>query len=438
MFCRNIVRRLVVSYKEFHAHAAVKIKVAAYIGIVTLPAYHFIWQYFSVAIYQNLPLRLVGVALCIGVITTQRWPATLAKYQLLLSYGTTVFCLPFFFSFMTLMNGASHVWQLSSVAAVVYLVFLFDSMNILVATLLGIGTAIIAFWVGGAEVSFPPSLPAFLLVLVFAVVSMILLNYGEHLIVKSKVAAAAAMAGQVAHEIRTPLLSIRLEIEKLQEIWSSNSDRHKEATNRWLQGKAPDQSVILSSFDRIANHVSAANIVIEMLLTSVGHHHRAATASQPLSMRATVSEAVDRYPFKGGQRDQIQLQLNDEFQYTGSHVLMIHLIFNLLKNALRAIAKRGSGTINIILKTRPTHNELIITDTGNGIPDHVLPYIFVPFYTTERADTGSGIGLSFCREVVESMAGNITCEALVPQGTKFTIRLPLFENHSLSHAAELV
>jgi signal transduction histidine kinase len=68
-------------------------------------------------------------------------------------------------------------------------------------------------------------------------------------------------------------------------------------------------------------------------------------------------------------------------------------------------------------------NQLVIHDTGPGIPTHVLPYIFDSFFTTKK-NSGAGIGLSFCRKVMSAFGGHIQCESVIGQYTQFVLEFP--------------
>ena len=108
------------------------------------------------------------------------------------------------------------------------------------------------------------------------------------------------------------------------------------------------------------------------------------------------------------------------------------VILNMIVNAAHAIAERlgenseGKGRILLQTSCDSESVEIMITDTGNGIPDTVLPRIFDPFFTTKKVGKGTGQGLAICHDVItQKHAGTLTCESRVGVGTTFTIRLPL-------------
>lgn len=94
---------------------------------------------------------------------------------------------------------------------------------------------------------------------------------------------------------------------------------------------------------------------------------------------------------------------------------------NLIHNALQAMSNKGLLEIKIF----PEGNWVVvqIIDSGAGIPDHVKPRLFTPFFTTKGKGEGSGLGLSICKKIVETHAGTISFES-VPGRTTFSIKLP--------------
>ena len=75
-------------------------------------------------------------------------------------------------------------------------------------------------------------------------------------------------------------------------------------------------------------------------------------------------------------------------------------------------------------RAAPASVEVIIADTGTGIPAEHLPRIFDPFFSTKGVGKGTGLGLAITRRIVEDHHGIIEVVSEVGRGTTFTIRLP--------------
>ena len=95
---------------------------------------------------------------------------------------------------------------------------------------------------------------------------------------------------------------------------------------------------------------------------------------------------------------------------------------NLVINARDALDQPGTITIT----TRPVDGavELVVADTGHGMPEEVVAQIFEPFFTTKASDQGTGLGLATVYGVVQGLRGTIAVDSAVGRGTTFTIRMP--------------
>jgi len=113
--------------------------------------------------------------------------------------------------------------------------------------------------------------------------------------------------------------------------------------------------------------------------------------------------------------------------------LLEQVFFNLLLNAVQAMG--GQGTIALRTNLQgpgavrtdgvplEPHVEVRLTDSGPGIPVHLLHEIFTPFFTTKPR--GIGLGLAITRRIVEQHGGRIGVENVPGQGAMFRICLPL-------------
>ena len=97
---------------------------------------------------------------------------------------------------------------------------------------------------------------------------------------------------------------------------------------------------------------------------------------------------------------------------------------NLLINAIDAI-DQGPGVITI--KSRKVDNsiQVMVVDSGQGIPADQISRIFEPFYTTKEPGRGTGLGLSVCHQIVTRHGGQIRVSSQPGEGTTFTVILPL-------------
>ena len=100
---------------------------------------------------------------------------------------------------------------------------------------------------------------------------------------------------------------------------------------------------------------------------------------------------------------------------------------NLVANALKYTPE--GGQVRVLAQHLGSHWLVTVADSGPGIPSNALAMVFEPFFRLSRCDRGgnegTGLGLAVCREMVEQMAGEITIQSIVGQGTRVTVRFPV-------------
>jgi signal transduction histidine kinase len=112
----------------------------------------------------------------------------------------------------------------------------------------------------------------------------------------------------------------------------------------------------------------------------------------------------------------------------GNQIQQVFL--NLLINARQAMPSGGRIAIKLLHDAENDMIDLVVRDNGSGIPPEILPKIFDSFFTTKKGPDasgkgGTGLGLSMCREIIESHHGRIRVESSVGKGTAFTLKLPV-------------
>jgi signal transduction histidine kinase len=115
------------------------------------------------------------------------------------------------------------------------------------------------------------------------------------------------------------------------------------------------------------------------------------------------------------------------------------VLLNLLINARQAMPNGGRVLIKLDYDPAQDLIELSVRDTGTGIPPDKLRRIFDPFFSTKKGPDksgkgGTGLGLSTCRNIIESHHGKIRVESTVGVGTAFTIKVPAYKQRTVAAA----
>lgn len=129
----------------------------------------------------------------------------------------------------------------------------------------------------------------------------------------------------------------------------------------------------------------------------------------------------------------VETQIPDDLQIHCIPVQIQQVLMNLILNAREAMLP-GGGILKVAAAADTQYLDISVTDTGKGISPEDLKNIFRPFFTTRNgkdhpAGSGSGVGLAFCRRIVDAHGGRIDVQSKSGQGSTFTIRLPGTQPH---------
>lgn len=131
----------------------------------------------------------------------------------------------------------------------------------------------------------------------------------------------------------------------------------------------------------------------------------------------------------------VKLKVPDDLEVVAVPVQLQQVLMNLILNAREAILP-GNGILTICAENGCDNVRIEIEDSGCGIDAENLKSIFEPFFSTKSIDTdakrnGAGVGLAFCKDIVDAHDGFITVESVIGKGTKFIVTLP--QNNSVTN-----
>lgn len=212
----------------------------------------------------------------------------------------------------------------------------------------------------------------------------------------------------ISHELKTPLTVLKGELE---------------VTLKKIRSVQEYESVLYSSLEEI----NKINRLVENLLILARFENREIPFDiKPVDLNILIEKVLDDIKILSEQKN---IKIN--FSEQKSIVLEVdenqirQLLLNLLDNAIKYTPEDGSVTLS--LKKENNLASIQISDTGIGVPENELPFIFDRFYRVDksRSKEGFGLGLSIAKSIVEAHKGRIEVESNLRQGTTFTIFLPL-------------
>lgn len=393
-------------------------------GSIAYPLYYFILSSNDIG-HQILYLRLIATCLCLLLALKDYWPKNLLHYYPLYWYLTLLYCLPLLFTFLLLKAHFSDEAVLNTISVLVLSILLVDTVALIIILPIGILLGSLSFKLTGSEIFIPSHINPMIISCLSILVCAALFAHKREISQNEKLKTMRSLASSLAHEIRTPLASIQANIVGVKNYWPDLLTTYNLAKTAKLPVpliRSSQMTLLEKSFYRIQREVDFANLVVNMLLFNVDLGKLNHTALEPCSMADCIHEALDRYPFADSERTLVEWKSEQNFMFNGKKILLVHVLFNLLKNSLHHIKLANKGSIRIFLHSNQHENRLHFRDTGSGVATKILPHIFEPFFSKTRH--GSGVGLPFCKAVIESFNGKIACESIEGEYTEFILSFP--------------
>jgi len=226
----------------------------------------------------------------------------------------------------------------------------------------------------------------------------------------------------VSHELRTPLTSIKGYVEAL------------------LDGGKDDPETSVRFLDIILKQSDRLNLILEDLLQlSKIESGQVQFKQEPLHIGSVVDRTIAMIkPLADKKQHQLRAKIDADLPLiSGDQERLVQVLANLLDNAIKYTPEGGHITVSARRipggADRPSDGprngvELVVTDTGIGIPEKDRPRVFERFYRVDKARSrelgGTGLGLAIVKHIVEGHGGQIRVEGHVPNGSRFVVRLP--------------
>lgn len=419
----NQYKQKLLSIKEY---AEPNLVFMGLLGGIGYPSYYIVWKYLFPQEYESLLLRSIMSLLIFPWLAHNHLPKKASELFPAYFFFSSFVVLPYFFSFMLLKNHCSFIWFASYIAGLFLLIMLiYDWLIICLMSLCGFLLAYGSVHIIDGGVSVSEFQPEYIPIYIFAFCSGIICNYRNQIANNSKMSLMRSLGGSIAHEMRNPLSSI---INALDALCAFLPE--KPAKNSLESSFSLSRMSLLKLHETLEEStltIQRGNKIIDSILTSMKGEAINSEGFKRINVADLIQTTLASYGFDTpSDRSLIFVNTEAEFDFLGDKDLCIYVLFNLLKNSL--YYKSGDAfRIDIATDSTPDHHLLKFRDNGIGIPPNKLDKIFDSFYTSGKSG-GTGLGLHFCRQVMESLGGRITCASVQHKWTEFTLSFPKYDS----------
>lgn len=224
----------------------------------------------------------------------------------------------------------------------------------------------------------------------------------ERLVEEERSEALEHMMEEVAHEIRNPLTSIG-------------------GFARKVYGKLPEGDPNKKYMEMIIQDVTILEGMIKQLIEL---KTMAISYKEPTNINDVIMEALKVFEQEFKEKAiNVETELMDNLPLIpADEKLLRRALCNLIKNSIEAMVE-GIKVLKIVSRLSDDRMEILVSDTGKGIPRDKLKNIFDPFVTSKVY--GPGLGLAFTLKIIQDHKGTISAESELGKGTAFTISFPV-------------
>jgi PAS domain S-box-containing protein len=211
-----------------------------------------------------------------------------------------------------------------------------------------------------------------------------------------------------AHEMRTPLMALTLQLNNLMRLVAKGS---AEAIELKIQKAIGQTDRLARLIDHLldVSRIAAGRLVLE---------------SAECDLSEVVRESAERFTDEASRAgSELRMRLEPEVNGTWDSFRLEQMVTNLVSNAI----KYGDGKpIEIVLETDSRGARLVVRDNGIGIAEKELPRVFEPFHrsTSVRRYSGLGLGLHITSQIVRAHGGEIQVKSELGSGSSFIVELP--------------
>ncbi|MFK9093129.1 ATP-binding protein [Bacillus salipaludis] len=215
----------------------------------------------------------------------------------------------------------------------------------------------------------------------------------------------------VSHELRTPISMLQGYSEAIVDDIAESQEEKKEMAKviydeSLRMGRLVNELLDLARMEAGHIHLSMEDVDISPFINRIIHKFQGLARDNDILLYAEIENGVSAFLFDPDRIEQV--------------------LTNLIDNAIRHTPKGGAITLTITSEEKGVRME--VKDSGSGIPEEDLPFVFERFYKADKARTrgraGTGLGLAIVKNIIDAHRGHISVQSKMDLGTTFSFLLP--------------
>ncbi|MCQ6277956.1 ATP-binding protein [Bacillus sp. EB600] len=215
----------------------------------------------------------------------------------------------------------------------------------------------------------------------------------------------------VSHELRTPISMLQGYSEAIVDDVAETEEEKKEMAKviydeSLRMGRLVNELLDLARMESGHIQLTIDEVNLDSFISRIIRKFQGIAKENEINISANISEEVTHFSFDPDRIEQV--------------------LTNLIDNAIRHTPKGGYVELTVIRDEKGIHME--VKDSGSGIPEEDLPFVFERFYKADKARTrgrsGTGLGLAIAKNIIDAHHGHISVQSKLGQGTTFSFSLP--------------
>ncbi|WP_235062566.1 sensor histidine kinase [Thermoanaerobacterium aotearoense] len=216
------------------------------------------------------------------------------------------------------------------------------------------------------------------------------------------------MTQNIAHELRTPLSTLKSHLEAIIDgVWEPSKERIES---------------LYEEVVRLSNLINDIELLNKIEIDNLKINKARFNLSELIKILLINYESIFV-----NKNQHLEKNIEDDIFVNADKDRLSEVLINLLTNANKYTGE--GGNIKVRLYSEGQYAVITVSDNGIGISKEDLPFIYERFYRSEKSRSrdygGSGLGLSIAKAIIKAHNGTINVESILNEGTKFTVKLPL-------------